>query len=141
MTTANEHISSIQTRIDELEQTISERGEQIRNRAVHLKEDLQEELAPAELIRKHPFKTTGSALVAGLIFGRALKSLFRSGRPAAAPEPAPVASSQERRPSAVKAALATVGAEALHAGEDLAVTWLKNYISEKKKKPQTGSSD
>jgi ElaB/YqjD/DUF883 family membrane-anchored ribosome-binding protein len=137
MTTANEHISSIQTRIDELEQTISERGEQIRNRAVHLKEDLQEELAPAELIRKHPFQTTGSALVAGLVLGRVLKSMFRSGRTAAAPEPAPVASSQERRPSAVKAALATVGAEALHAGEDLAVTWLKNYISEKKKKPET----
>ena len=133
MTTANEHLKSIQSRIDELEQTISERGEQIKSRAMHLKEEIEEELAPEELVRKHPFKTTGIALLSGLLIGRAAKSII-------APSPKPVAIPERvtevrREPSAVKAALATIGTEALHAGKDLAITWLRNYIEEKKKKP------
>jgi ElaB/YqjD/DUF883 family membrane-anchored ribosome-binding protein len=133
MTTANEHIKSIQSRIDELEQTVSERGEQIKSRAMHLKEDLQEELAPDELIRKHPFKTTGSALLAGLLIGRAVKSIFRpSDRPVIVTENLPAV---HREPSSVKTALVTIGVEILHTGKDLAIAWLKNYIAEKKKKP------
>ncbi|NTV02235.1 MAG: hypothetical protein HGB04_05545 [Chlorobiaceae bacterium] len=131
MTTANEHLKSIQSRIDELEQTISERGEQIRTRAQHLKKEIQEELAPEELVRKHPFKTTGVALLTGLLIGRIAKSVIApSPRPAAAAESLPVVRQES---SALKTALAAVGAEALHAGKDLAITWLRNYIEEKKK--------
>jgi hypothetical protein len=133
MITANEHIKSIQSRIDELEQTISERGEQIKSRAVNLKAELQEELAPEELIRRHPFKSTGSALLVGLLVGRAFKSVVAPAR-----RSAPVSESQpakHREPSAMKVALATIGAEALYAGKDLAISWMKSYIEEKKKKP------
>ncbi len=133
MTTANEHIKSIQSRIDELEQTISERGEQIKSRAVHLKAELQEELAPEEVIRRHPFKTTGSALLTGLLLGRAVRSLLTPSR-----RSAPVSERQpamQREPSTMKVALAAIGAEALYAGKDLAISWLRNYIEEKKKRP------
>ncbi|NTU91458.1 MAG: hypothetical protein HGB01_07500 [Chlorobiaceae bacterium] len=134
MTTANDHLKSIQSRIDELEHTISERGEQLRKRTTQLKEDLQEELSPEELIRKHPFQATGGALVAGLLVGRAVRSLFspRHRAAVAAPEihlPATVEA------SAMKVALGAVGAELIHAGKDLAISWLKSYIDEKKKRP------
>jgi hypothetical protein len=133
MTTANEHLKSIQSRIDELEQTISERGEQIKSRAVHLKDELREELAPEEVIRRHPFKSTGGAILAGLLIGRAVRSVVAPAhRSAPVSEYQPVA---HHEPSAMKVALATIGAEALHAGKDLAITWMKNYIEEKKKRP------
>jgi hypothetical protein len=131
MTTANEHLKSIQSRIDELEQTISERGEQIKTRALNLKEELQDELAPEELVRKHPFKATGAALLTGLLIGRAAKSIVAPARgTVTVTENLPAA---RHEPSALMVALSAVGAEVLHAGKDLAITWLRNYIEEKKK--------
>jgi ElaB/YqjD/DUF883 family membrane-anchored ribosome-binding protein len=139
MTTANDHLKSIQARIDELEHTISERGEQIRNRTSQIKEELKDELSPEELIRKHPFEAVGGALFTGLVVGKAIRSLFGGRSRKRLPEPSvrteEVHHSGKQLPVAVKAALATVGAEALHAGQDLAVSWLRNYIEEKKKKP------
>lgn len=139
MTTANEHIRNIQERIDELEQTISDRGQQIRDRTSQLKEEMQKEIAPEELIKKHPFEATGGALVVGWLIGKVVRSLVSPGPRVQAPAPPPApsleSSGSRRMPTAVKAALATVGTEALLAGEDLAISWIKNYISERKKKP------
>jgi hypothetical protein len=143
MTTANEHLRSIQSRIDELERTISERGAQIRNRTARLKEDLQEELEPAELIRKHPLQAAAGGVIAGILLGKAIRSIF--GRPSSRPFAiAPTAQDgsnaivvQHREailPSAVKSVLASVGAEALHAGQDLAISWIKEFIAKKKGK-------
>ncbi|NTU68120.1 MAG: hypothetical protein HGB02_04480 [Chlorobiaceae bacterium] len=130
MTTAHENLKSIQSRIDELEQTISERGEQIRTRARHLKDEIQEELAPEELVRKHPFKTTGAALLAGLVIGSSTRSIFSPPRRVAVTESLP-AVHQGR--TAIGAAIGAIGAEVLHAGKDLAISWIRNYIEEKKK--------
>ncbi|NTU93202.1 MAG: hypothetical protein HGB29_05650 [Chlorobiaceae bacterium] len=135
MTTANEHIRNIQERIDELEQTISDRGQQIRDRTSQLREEMQKEIAPEELIKKHPFEATGGALVVGWLIGKVVRSLVSPGPRVQAPAPSPESSGSRRMPTAVKAALATVGTEALLAGEDLAISWIKNYISERKKKP------
>lgn len=131
MTTANEHLKSIQSRIDELEQTITEKGEQIKSRAMHLKEELQDELAPEELVRRHPFKAAGAALLTGLIIGRAARSIVSPSRSAVAASG--TVSAAHHEPSALKVALGAVGAEVLHAGKDLAIAWLRNYIEEKKK--------
>lgn len=132
MSSAQEHLKSIQSRIDELEHTIAERGEQIRHRTKQLKDDLQDELSPEELIRKHPVEAAGVSLVAGIILGRIARGIVSPGRTSAgqAVLPPPAGHGQ----SALKAAIAAIGVEAVHAGKDLAVSWIKSYFDQKKGK-------
>ncbi|MGC8775291.1 MAG: hypothetical protein ACP5R6_08565 [Chlorobaculum sp.] len=141
MTTANDPIKNIQSRIDELEQTISDRGEQIKARSRQLKEDLQEELSPVEMLRRHPLEATGISFVTGIVAGRIIRSLFSPKRQPATvlppqPKPAPQASraTQEKQPSPVGIAAGAIGVELLHTFRDLAITWLKSQVENKKNK-------
>lgn len=141
MTTANDPIKSIQSRIDELEQTITERGEDIRARARQLKNDLEEELSPMELVRKHPVESAGLSLVTGILAGRIVKSLVTpkrrrivETRPGIEPQPAITGSPKEKQNSQLRVALGAIGIELLHTAKDLSVTWLKNRQEEKKGK-------
>ncbi len=138
MSNVNDPIKNIQSRIDELEETISERGEQIRERTRQLKEDLQEELSPMELVRKHPVEAAGASFVTGIVAGRIVRSLFSPKRRSAdkaisaTPLPPPQAP-QAKQASPIAVAAGAIGAELLHAAKDLAITWLKNRVAEKKK--------
>jgi hypothetical protein len=137
MTNANDPIKSIQSRIDELEETISERSEQIRGRTMQLKEDLQEELSPMELIKKHPVEAAGVSLVTGIVAGRVIRSLVSPKRqPTAKTIPAtppPPQEAQAKQTSPIAVAAGAIGAELLHAAKDLAITWLKSRVEMKKK--------
>jgi hypothetical protein len=132
MTTANDHIKSIQSRIDELEQTVSERGDKIKARTRQLKDELQEELSPGELIRKHPLEAAGVSFVTGLIAGRAVRSMFGHGHKKT---PAIQIAPAEKPTTTINSTLSIIGIELLHAAKELAVTWLRSRIDEKKKKP------
>jgi|WetSurMetagenome_2_1015567.scaffolds.fasta_scaffold570062_2 hypothetical protein len=137
MTTANDPIKNIQSRIDELEQTISDRGEKIRERTRQLKEDLQEELSPVEMLKRHPVEAAGASFVTGIVAGRVIRSLFsRPKRQTAAVETtqARPQTFQANPPSPIAVAVGAIGAELLHTAKDLAVTWLKSQVESKKRK-------
>jgi hypothetical protein len=132
MTTGNEHLKSIQSRIEELEQTISEKTEQIKTRTQHLKEDIQTELTPVEMVRKHPLEVTGATFVAGFLLARFVGGLFGS-KPKRVVEHTTYV---DAKPSAVKTALGSIGIELLHSGKDLGLTYLRHYLDDKMKKPK-----
>ena len=132
MTNANDPIKSIQSRIDELEQTISERGEHIRTRTMQLKEEIQEELSPAELIRKHPLEAAGASFVTGILLGRAIKGIVSPSQKSDTVKSPAV----EKKQSTLGATIGIIGVELLNTAKDLGIAWIKNYIEEKKKKPE-----
>jgi hypothetical protein len=131
MTTPTDQLKSIQSRIDELEQTISDRSEQIKARTLKLKDELQDELSPAEMVRKHPFEAAGGVFLAGLILGRGIRGAF-GRKKIDAPTVSPAA-----EPVHAKHATSGIVVEILHAGKDLALTYLKHYLDQKSKKPKT----
>ncbi|RXK84319.1 hypothetical protein EST62_09705 [Chlorobaculum sp. 24CR] len=138
MTTANDPIKNIQSRIDELEETISERGDQIRERTRQLKEDLQEELSPVEMLKRHPVEAAGVSFVTGIVAGRIIRSLFfrKTGDCAPASQPqvhAAPHTTQVKQPSPAGVAAGAIGVELLHTFRDLGITWLKSRVEEKKK--------
>ncbi|HHE07833.1 MAG TPA: hypothetical protein ENL01_02860 [Chlorobaculum parvum] len=141
MTTANDPLKNIQSRIDELEQTISDRGEQIKARTRQLKDDLQEELSPVELLKKHPAESAGVSFVTGLVAGRVIRGLISTKTPRTAKKkamPSEPAFGEETiaiKPSALKAAISAIGIELLNTGKDLAITWAKNQFDSRTRKP------
>jgi hypothetical protein len=132
MTNANDPIKSIQSRIDELEQTISERGEHIKARTTQLKEEIQEELSPAELIRKHPLEAAGVSLVTGIVLGRVIRGIVSPSQKS----PVVSSSAADKQHSTLRATIGVIGVELLNTAKDLGIAWVKNYIEEKKKKPE-----
>ncbi|NTU54226.1 MAG: hypothetical protein HGA97_11150 [Chlorobiaceae bacterium] len=133
MTTANEQIRNIQSRIDELEQTISDRSDQIKSRTNQLKEDLREELSPLEIIRKHPLESVGITFITGIVAGRGFKSVLGPKRRCTAKSKTAVTEfHHEKQPSPVGVAIGAIGVELLHTARDLAITWIKNRVVEKK---------
>ena len=131
MTTANDPIKSIQSRIDELEQTISEKGEHIKARTMKLKDELQDELSPAELIRKHPVQAAGASFVTGVVLGRVIKGIVSPSHKSQAVSALPAG----KQNSTIAATVGIIGVELLHTAKDLGIAWIKSYIEEKKKKP------
>jgi uncharacterized protein (DUF3084 family) len=137
MITANDPIRNIQSRIDELEKTISEKGEQIRARTRQLKEDMEEELSPMELIRKHPLEATGISFVTGIVAGRMIRTIVAPARNPVTVQPQPQAApqaAQVKQTSPIAVAAGAIGAELLHTAKDLTIAWIKTRVSEKKDK-------
>ncbi|NTW47090.1 MAG: hypothetical protein HGB16_03015 [Chlorobaculum sp.] len=137
MSNAHDPIKNIQSRIDELEQTIADRGEQIKERTRQLKEDLQEELSPVEMLRRHPLEATGVSFVTGIVAGRVIRSLVSPKRQPAtvAPQIQPAPQTYQAKPaSPIAVAVSAIGAELLHAAKDMAVAWLKSQVESKKRK-------
>lgn len=134
MTNAHDPLKSIQSRIDELEQTISERGEQIKARTQQLKEDLQDKLSPVEQIKKHPVKSAALSFVTGLVAGRIVRGLIGPKQPkptgmeAISAETGPKEPAASAKPSPLKEAMGSIGIELLHTGKDLAISWVKNQL-------------
>lgn len=150
MTTANNPLKSIESRIDELEQTISERGEQIKTRANRLKDELRDELAPLEIIKKHPLEASGIAFVTGILAGRSFKALTgpkrrrpaTEQRPTVIPQPPPATQPtrattttpqehHEHGASPAGIAIGAIGIELINVFKDLGISWLKNRFDQK----------
>jgi cysteine sulfinate desulfinase/cysteine desulfurase-like protein len=127
MTTTNEPLAGIEARIEELHSTITEKEAQIKARTMKLKEEIEMELSPVELVRKHPFPTTGVIFIAGLLLGKTLRNLGGSSAPS---NPA-ACTSAECLPSHNKSALSAIGIEALRSAKDLGFTYLQRYIDKK----------
>lgn len=122
--TTNETLDGIEARIEDLQNTITEKEEQIRQRARQLKEDLQTGLSPEEIIRKHPFESAGTVLVVGLMIGRALKPSSGKGRPAPLTQPV-------QQHSTLKSTMSSIGIEILRSTKDLGFTYLQRYLDRK----------
>lgn len=137
MTQRNEPLQSIQSRIEELQDTIARKEQAIRQRSRQLHHDIETELSPAELVRKHPLPAAGLSLLAGLLAGRAIK------RTASSPTPSPrqaspaaeQAGSMPPRAQSSRAGSAAreIGLELLNAGKDLAINYLQGYIDSRLK--------
>ncbi len=131
MTTPNEPLHSIQARIEELQNTITEKEEQIKTRARNLKDELQDELeaqfSPEVLVKKYPFQAAGAAFVTGLVVAKLLKGRRGSSSPTTVKE----SWKQERTPSPEKSALYTIGLEVLRSAKELGFTYLQRYIDKK----------
>ncbi len=127
MTTINEPFVGIQARIEELQDTIAEKEEQIKTRARILKEELKEEISPVKFIRQHPFEFAGTSFVAGLLLTRAL----RSPRRASAQGERPLTNPSQFIPAQGKTALSAIGLEVLRSVKDLGFTYLQRYLDKK----------
>ena len=127
MTTTNEPLFGIQLRIEELQNTIAEKEEQIKTRARILKEELQEEISPTKFIRQHTFETIGTSFLAGLLITTALRS---HKSPSAQGEP-PLTTTSQFIPTQGKTALTTIGLEVLRSVKDLGFTYLQRYLDNK----------
>ena len=102
-----------------------------------MKEDLQEELSPVEMLRRHPLEATGASFVTGIVAGRVIRSLVSPKRQPAtiAPQTPPAPQATQPRPaSPIAVAAGAIGAELLHAAKDMAVAWLKSQVESKKRK-------
>ncbi|MBM3423840.1 MAG: hypothetical protein FJY09_11450 [Chlorobi bacterium] len=122
--TTNDTLDGIHARIEDLQNTIAEKEEQIRDRARQLKEDLQTELSPEEIVRKHPFETAGAVLAVGFMIGRALKPSSRKIRTAPAAQPVHTS-------SPARTAMGSIGIDILRSAKDLGFTYLQRYLDRK----------
>jgi hypothetical protein len=127
MTTTNEPLFSIQSRIEELQNTIAEKEEQIKTRARILKEELKEEISPIKFIRQHPFECVGTSILAGLLLTTAL----RSRRSPSAQGERQLTTTSQLIPAQNKTALSTIGLEVLRSVKDLGFTYLQRYLDNK----------
>ncbi|MFZ4524422.1 MAG: hypothetical protein ACOYOE_02465 [Chlorobium sp.] len=123
MTTINEPFVGIQARIEELQDTIAEKEEQIKTRARILKE----EISPMKFIRQHPFEFAGTSFLAGLLLTSALKS----HRGPSVQKDRPLATTSPFIPAQSKTALSTIGLEVLRSVKDLGFTYLQRYLDNK----------
>ena len=123
MTTKNEPLNVIQARIEELQNTIAEKEDQIRSRALHLSDSIKEELAPMQIVKKYPFQAAGITFVTGLVLTRTL----RGSKRAPSTEQSDCYSVQPQRNSA----LYTIGLDVLRSAKDLGFSYLQKYIDSK----------
>jgi hypothetical protein len=127
MTTTNEPLVGIQARIEELQNTISEKEEQIKTRARKMKDELKEEISPIKFITQHPFEAVGTTFLAGLLLTKALSGHRRSSVKGEDSLPA----SPQLIPTQSKTALSTIGLEVLRSVKDLGFTYLQRYLDKK----------
>ncbi|MCX6178249.1 MAG: hypothetical protein NT163_02570 [Chlorobiales bacterium] len=125
MTTKSETLSGIQARIEELQSTITEKEEQIKTRAMNLKDDLKAEFSPDEIVKKYPLQAVGMTFVTGMLIARTLKGL-KSPSSTAKPEHASSLSQNN-------SALYNIGIDILRSAKDMGFKYLQRYIDSKLK--------
>ncbi len=125
-----EPLTTIESRIQDLQESIEQRRQHLKTRATRLKDDLQDELAPEEIIRKYPLQTAAASLLAGILTGKFIRAVVTpSGRQ-------PQKNIQEK-PSEFKAALGDIGVDILRSGKDLAFTYLRHHLDNRIKSGKT----
>ncbi len=125
MTTKNEPLNSIQARIEELQNTITEKEDQIKSRALHLSDSIKAELAPMEIVKKYPVQAAAVTFLTGLVLTLALRDRKRTP----STEQSDCYPSQPQRNSA----LYTIGLDVLRSAKDLGFSYLQKYIDSKLK--------
>jgi ElaB/YqjD/DUF883 family membrane-anchored ribosome-binding protein len=125
MTTKSETLSGIQARIEELQSTITEKEEQIKTRAMHLKDDLKAEFSPDEIVKKYPLQAVGMTFVTGMLIARTLKGLKS---PSSTAKPEHVSSLSQNN-----SALYNIGIDILRSAKDMGFKYLQRYIDSKLK--------
>jgi hypothetical protein len=138
MTTKNDTLHGIQARIEELQKTIAEKEKQIKARTRNLKKDIEEELSPEEIIKKHPFLAAGTTFTAGLILTKTLGGRRKSPPQAKTPEPA---FQPEPAASRRKGVMYTVGLDVFHSLKDIGFKYLQGYVENKFRKPGSPGKD
>lgn len=124
-----EPLKNIEARIHELEDSIHEREKQLKERAGRFKKELQEELSPAELVKKYPLQTTGASLLFGFFAGKVMRSIVSPSSHNNAQSAKP----PKNEPSELKSAVNSIGIDILRSGKDLAFNYLKYYLDDKMK--------
>ncbi|MBV5329418.1 MAG: hypothetical protein JZU65_17640 [Chlorobium sp.] len=127
MITNNEPLNSIEARIEELHNTIAEKEEQIKTRTRQLKDDIQTELDPATVVRRHPFEIAGSIFVTGILIGRSVKSMMGPSRK----HQSNTASASDSVPAKAPTQLSVLGIDILRSVKDLGFTYLTHYLDKK----------
>ncbi|ANT64238.1 MULTISPECIES: hypothetical protein [Prosthecochloris] len=128
MGTKTEHLTTIESRIRDLEENISRRQEQLLERAETFRHDLQNEFSPEEIIRRYPLQSTAASAAAGFIIARAVKAVAGPRKTPQAPETIPAG---ERPRSELSSAMSSLAVEVLHSGKELAFSYLKAYLDQK----------
>ncbi len=127
MTPSNEPLAGTQARIEELRNTIAEKEAQIKTRGRKLKEEIEAELSPMELVRKHPFPATAIVFAAGLLLGKGVSGKKSTSLPSSQKACAPA----KRSPSRTESALSAIGLEVLRTVKELGFASLQRYIDKK----------
>ncbi len=127
MANKTEPLKSTEAKIQELENRIRDREEQLRKRTGRFKKELQQELSPEELVRRYPFRTTGLSLLIGFFTGKLIRKAL-SRQPQQRTE---TDRSQRKEPSELKSALGSIGLELLRSGKDIAISYLKHSLDKK----------
>ena len=127
MTIKNEPLTGIQALIEELQSTISEKEEHIKERARRLKDELKDEISPLHLVKRHPFEAAGTSFLAGLLLTTALRSR-RS--PSVIIDPQASATSHFF-PVTSKNILFAIGLEVMRSVKDLGFTYIRRYLDKK----------
>lgn len=140
MTDKQNHLESVQERIDILQETIAERERDIRERARRFQENLEHEISPAEIVRRHPWPSAFAALGLGYLTGR----MLRSGGPAPSAESCqlPETGAPALPATRTGGALADLRLELIRSAKELGVNYLQRYLDSKfRKTPQHTSQD
>ncbi|MCW8798572.1 MAG: hypothetical protein OQK66_06355 [Prosthecochloris sp.] len=116
-----EPFTNIEARIQHLQDSIAQHSQQLKSRASRLKDDLQDELAPEEIIRKYPLQSAAASLIAGVLTGKFIRAVVT-------PSTRSHEKSIENRPSEFKTALSDIGVDILRSGKDLAFTYFRHYL-------------
>ncbi len=127
MTPTNEPLTGTQARIEELRNTIAEREALIKTRGQKLKEEIEAELSPMKLVRKHPFAATAFIFTAGMLLGKGMRGKKSTSLPISERACAPA----KRSPVRGKSALSAIGLEVLRTAKELGFASLQHYIDKK----------
>jgi len=127
MTPTNEPLAGTQARIEELRKTIAEREELIKTRGRKLKEEIEAELSPMELVRTRPFAATTVIFAAGLLLGKVVRGKKSASLPISERSCAPA----KHSPLRSKSALSAIGPEVLRIAKELGLASLRHYIDKK----------
>jgi ElaB/YqjD/DUF883 family membrane-anchored ribosome-binding protein len=132
MTEQNKHLENVQERIAALHETIAEREQDIKDRARKFQHELEQEISPVEIVKRHPWQAVLGALATGFLTGRILRSLGSGPTDEASAEPAvPARPVPVSRP---ESAMRDIRLELIRSAKDLGINYLQRYIEGKLKK-------
>ncbi|QEQ56504.1 hypothetical protein [Chlorobium phaeovibrioides] len=121
----------------ELQSTIAEKEEQIRQRGHQLQHDIEAGISPKEMVKKHPLQSTAIFFVTGLLTGKVLRHLTRRPTTPTATKKTELSQPQ----AATDSSFSDIRMELLRSAKDLGVSYLQHYIDGKfRTSPKAASS-
>jgi hypothetical protein len=127
MTTNNDTMRKVQKRMEELQNTIAEKEEQIRLRGHQLQHDIEAGISPKEIVKKHPLQSTALLFLTGILTGQAVRTLAH--KPTVQPTAEKTAFPLPQ--AAPDSDFRDIRMELLRSAKDLGVSYLQHYIDGK----------